>query len=279
MRPSYQSGRRASVRPPVGVVLKAGDTKVQCGRTAAVTRHMAPENLSPNLVLGRRTPVEDVPEPIDRTEVFRYIGYPADVEPPAHLDEILDEWIDKAAALAAPKAAYAVYRVVDLDKRRLVIDGPDEPTEFVGAIGEFLGTARAMTIFIATAGPGVEQLASQLIQRGDALEALIVNAVGAERAEAAESVIIERLREEAAPAQLAPTLPYSPGYCGMALVEQRKLFSLMSGETAGVTLSESCLMNPIKSVSGLIGLSPPEEIQEYGSPCDRCELKSCNMRR
>ena len=35
--------------------------------------------------------------------------------------------------------------------------------------------------------------------------------------EAAESAVIERLRERAHGEGLAPTLPYSPGYCGMAL--------------------------------------------------------------
>jgi hypothetical protein len=108
---------------------------------------------------------------------------------------------------------------------------------------------------------------------------MVLNAVGAERAESAEAVVIAQLRATAKPAGLTPTLPYSPGYCGMSLVEQRKLFGLLDGKAVGVTLTSDCLMQPIKSVSGLIGLAPTAAVEEFGSPCDRCELHNCNMRR
>jgi cobalamin-dependent methionine synthase I len=117
------------------------------------------------------------------------------------------------------------------------------------------------------------------MQQDDELAAMIVNAVGAERAEAAEAKILERLREQAGEFGFCPTLPYSPGYCGMALSEQRTLFDLFRDFDVGVTLSDSCLMQPLKSVSGLIGLGPSERVQESGSPCDRCELYNCAMRR
>jgi cobalamin-dependent methionine synthase I len=133
--------------------------------------------------------------------------------------------------------------------------------------------------FIATAGPDVELLASELMRRGDPLAAMIVNAVGAERAEAAETTVIEQLCEQAQKYAFAPTLPYSPGYCGMALAEQRTLFRLFGDFDVGVTLTDRCLMQPLKSVSGLIGLGPTDRVREFGSPCDRCELYSCAMRR
>ena len=108
---------------------------------------------------------------------------------------------------------------------------------------------------------------------------MILNAVGAERAEAAEAKMIDQLREQASAFNLVPTLPYSPGYCGMKLTEQRKLFSLFDGEDVGVTLTPDCLMQPIKSVSGLIGLGRPEDMASSARPCERCELENCNMRR
>ena len=52
---------------------------------------------------------------------------------------------------------------------------------------------------------------------------MVLNAVGAERAEAAEAVVIDQLRQQSREAGLAPTLPYSPGYCGMPLTEQKKI--------------------------------------------------------
>ena len=115
--------------------------------------------------------------------------------------------------------------------------------------------------------------------RGYQLAALVVNAVGAERAEAAQAAVIGRLLAAAPATRLVPTLPYSPGYCGMALTEQRTLFGLFAGHAIGVSLSAGCFMRPLKSVSGLIGLGPPEAVAQFGSPCERCDAPRCHMRR
>jgi len=223
--------------------------------------------------------VDQVPACVDLGEVLRYLGYPVGVEPNSHLQTILDDWVSETSRRAIPRAVYIVLPVTQLRPRSLRLRTPAGDAEFHGAIGEFLGASECVAAFIATAGPEVERLASELMQRGDPLAAMIVNAVGAERAEAAEAMVIEQLREQAQKCAFAPTLPYSPGYCGMALTEQRTLFSLFGDYDVGVTLTDSCLMRPLKSVSGLIGLGPAERVRAFGSPCDRCELYNCAMRR
>lgn len=224
-----------------------------------------------------------VDEAIDRLEVLRYLGYPVDVTPRKQIADIINHWLVEAERLAAPQAIYLVKPVIELDRRRLCVQTAIGVTEFKGAIGEFLGNSHSVAAFIATAGRALEQRASELLKESDNFGAMILNAVGAERAEAAEAVVINQLREQALSVGLAPTLPYSPGYCGMSLTEQQKLFSLFGGEinseTIGVTLTSDCLMQPIKTVSGLIGLGEGNDAVTLSSPCERCELKSCNMRR
>ena len=223
--------------------------------------------------------VERVDEPIDRNEVLRYLGYPEGVTPNQRIAGMLDDWIEQASRIAAPRAVYRVLPVIAKDRKSLRVETAAGFTEFRGAIGEFLGSSLSIAVFIATAGPQVERLASKLLREQDDLGAMVLNAVGAERAEAAEAVVLRQLREMAGPAGLAPTLPYSPGYCGMKLVEQRKLFSLFDTQWVGVTLTPDCLMQPIKSVSGLVGLGLAADVVNFGSPCDRCEHHNCNMRR
>jgi len=223
--------------------------------------------------------VERVDEPIDRNEILRYLGYPEGVTPNQRIAGMLDGWIEQASRIAAPRAVYRVLPVVDKDRKSLRVETAAGFTEFRGAIGEFLGSSLSIALFIATAGPQVERLASTLLREQDDLGAMVLNAVGAERAEAAEAVVLRQLREMAGPAGMAPTLPYSPGYCGMKLVEQRKLFSLFDTQWVGVTLTPDCLMQPIKSVSGLVGLGLAADVVNFGSPCDRCEHHNCNMRR
>jgi hypothetical protein len=223
--------------------------------------------------------ISHVTVPIDRDEVRRYLGYPRGARPTSRIDAALNQWIDDASRLAQPRAIYQVFRVADASRRHLLLLTSASTVEFAGAIGEFLGPVTHVAVFIATAGPAVERRAADLLRQGDGLGGLVVNAVGSERAEAAEAAIIEQLRVEVGRTGQALTLPYSPGYCGMAITEQRQLFGILDGSRIGVSLTEDCLMTPLKSVSGLIGIGPASPIQEQGSPCTRCELHSCAMRR
>ncbi len=45
---------------------------------------------------------------------------------------------------------------------------------------------------------------------------------------------------------------FSPGYCGWHVSGQRKLFEYLRPDKIGIKLTESCLMEPLKSVSGVI---------------------------
>jgi hypothetical protein len=235
--------------------------------------------LPASLAQGTLYRVESVAEPVDRAEVLRYLGYSPSAGPSEQLANLLDATIQEAAALAEAKATFAVFPVLWSGKKVLRLATSAGETEFHGAIGEFLGPVAWVAAFIASAGPKVESRSRELMAEGDYLGGLVYDAVGSERAEAAESVVIALLREQLAKVHLDLTLPYSPGYCGMALTEQRKLFGLFGGQTLGVSLSAHCLMQPVKSISGLIGIGDAAAVKRWGSPCERCELWTCNMRR
>lgn len=62
---------------------------------------------------------------------------------------------------------------------------------------------------------------------------------------------------------------YSPGYCGWHVSEQQKLFSLFPvASPCGIQLTDSSLMIPIKSVSGIIGVGSHVRKLEY--TCGLC---------
>ena len=241
-------------------------------------------------IVTRPRLITEIDEAVDEAEVLRYLGYPVGRLPSVSVRALIDHWIKEVSRHAVPQAAYLILPVSQRNPNRLGIRstrgaGPETTrsgsaeTEFQGAIGRYLGVSRLIVVFIATAGPRIELLASQLMAAGEALPALIANAVGSERAAAAASAVTDRVREQTMASGLAPTLPYSPGYCGMALTEQKRLFDLFDGQTAGVTLSPECLMLPIKSLSGLVGLASQADAEAEVSPCERCGLESCNMRR
>jgi hypothetical protein len=70
---------------------------------------------------------------------------------------------------------------------------------------------------------------------------------------------------------------YSPGYCEWHVSEQQKLFRLLPAGYCGVSLTDSSLMRPIKTVSGFIGVGP--EVRRNAYTCGLCELQDCLYRR
>lgn len=76
------------------------------------------------------------------------------------------------------------------------------------------------------------------------------------------------------------TLAYSPGYCGWHVSGQKKLFQFLKPDKIGITLNNSCLMTPLKSVSGVL-VSGPSDIHIFDnnySFCEECTTYSCKIR-
>ncbi len=228
---------------------------------------------------SRPRTVEGVDESPSRSEVLRYLGYPADATPKRSVEEIGERWMAEAQRCARPRATFRVLPVAVLESNRVCLRTPQGISEFGGTIGKFLKASQYVAAFIATAGAEIDRLASELSHDGKTLEAMVVAAVGAERAEAIEHAVIEQLNAEAGPDGFTTTLPYSPGYCGMELTEQGELFALFGDDTVGVNLTPDSLMVPLRSVSGLVGIGPSIEMEEQGRACDRCEMPNCDMRR
>jgi cobalamin-dependent methionine synthase I len=70
---------------------------------------------------------------------------------------------------------------------------------------------------------------------------------------------------------------YSPGYCGWDVAEQHKLFQLIPDNYCGIHLTPSALMDPVKSISGMIGIG--ENVRSNPYTCKMCDMKDCVYRR
>jgi len=75
-------------------------------------------------------------------------------------------------------------------------------------------------------------------------------------------------------------LSYSPGYCGWHLSGQEKLFQFLHPERIGISLNDSYLMTPLKSITGvLVGGKKEIHIFKSNYPfCSYCKDRSCAER-
>jgi hypothetical protein len=76
-------------------------------------------------------------------------------------------------------------------------------------------------------------------------------------------------------------LRYSPGYCGWHLSGQKKLLAHLRPGRIGVSLGETWLMTPIKSISGVVAAAPASRhaVEPGFAFCAACKAKSCCSRK
>jgi len=134
-----------------------------------------------------------------------------------------------------------------------------------------------IALFVCTAGAIFTDLTSRYNADGNYLEAFIADAFGSFTVEKAMDKIQEQLAFEMQAEGLPIGNRYSPGYCNWHVSGQRELFDQMGELPFAISLTESCLMLPIKSVSGIIGIGAKIRKHSYG--CEICKDKTCTYRK
>ena len=137
--------------------------------------------------------------------------------------------------------------------------------------------SEAYALFICTSGIEFEAYQQRLKQEGDMVRVFIADSLGSVIAEKCADQMERHLQESIDKLGWKHTNRFSPGYCGWHVSQQQLLFPLFDGHTCGVRLTDSSLMLPIKSVSGLIGLG--KEVRRLDYTCGLCNFEKCYKRR
>lgn len=213
--------------------------------------------------------------PLDRSELFRTLGYTdgraADPYVVAQLERVLGE----ASQVCRPRFGYALFPAGEVSDRAVSVAGQ---TFAVGkVIASCLCGASHFALFVATAGEEFADWTKRQALGGDVFRDFLIDTVGSEVAEAAGRALALRLSHEVGREGLRAGNSYSPGYCGWNVRDQRRLFALLPETPCGIRLGDSCLMEPIKSISGVIPLGPDIEKKPYG--CAICNNRNCYKKR
>lgn len=180
-----------------------------------------------------------------------------------------------------------------LDERENTLTIEGQQLNIGRIIARQLRGSEAFALFVATSGREFELLQKLFKQSGDLVKTFIADAMGSviaeKTADCMEECLENTLLNGITPpvAGLGSQLPttdyhhtnrFSPGYCGWHVSEQRKLFSLFPvADPCGVHLTESSLMLPIKSVSGVIGIG--RNVKKLDYTCGLCDYTQCFKRK
>lgn len=167
--------------------------------------------------------------PVDRREILRYAGVRGDApEIEVLLEECLAEAIDKLTY----KVCYGEFPVSFFD-----------PVGSEGLKKHLEGCNKAV-IFAATVGIGIDRLIARYSSFSPT-KSLLFDAIGAERIEA----LCEVFNREYGGTR------FSPGYGDLPLGFQKIIFSALDcPRKIGLSLNESMIMSPSKSVTAIIGV-------------------------
>lgn len=195
--------------------------------------------------------------PIDRAEVLRYLGYkPGKRKIKGKILRILEEELEKARSLISPRGLYKIIDAKPLNGHR------------------FFRDAQKIAFGICTIGDKLEKEIKRLFKTGEGTRGVLLDAIGSVCAEAITDLVNAAAEEWARTRGYKITRRFSPGYSGWNVKDQKLVFEHLGRSTAGVQLTPSGIMLPLKSVTFAckIGMDKMEEINK-GQKCS-----SCNMR-
>ncbi len=195
---------------------------------------------------------------------------------PEPVTDLIAELSEELLMTGEARAEYIIFDSVRLDPVSKTIEVGGTNFSIKPIVFSQLRHAEGAALFICTAGREVGELSRKSMKEGDLLRGYVYDVIGSEVAESAADKMQEALRAVTAATGMNITNRFSPGYCGWDVAEQHKLFSFFQDNYCGITLTDSALMNPVKSVSGIIGIGRKVKFEPY--KCRKCDDKHCIYR-
>ncbi|MBR2926846.1 MAG: Vitamin B12 dependent methionine synthase activation subunit [Clostridia bacterium] len=183
--------------------------------------------------------------PVDRGEVLRYLRARESGEVDALIEDCLAEC---EGALTGAGVCYCRAELRFENGFAVIFGQTIESHDLARA----LAGCREVLLLGATVGVGMDRLIAKY-SRLCPSRALCLDAIGDERIEALCDAFCAQMQQKTGSTL---GMRFSPGYGDLPLSYQRELFAILDcPRKIGLTLGESLLMSPSKSVTALVGIS------------------------
>lgn len=211
---------------------------------------------------------------LNRREILRYLGYKSGNEPDERTRDLMEDVIGELMEHVEPKHVYRVFSVNSVTED--TVDLGFTAIRSRQLAGNLKG-CRQVVFLAATLGNAPEFLLQKynrlLVSRAVMFQAAATEAIE-KYCDACEDEIRRELGEGSF---LRPR--FSPGYGDFPLEFQRELLQVLEAtKRIGLTLTDSLLMVPSKSVTAVIGVSR-EDTDCHRKGCEICEKTNCLYRR
>jgi len=191
---------------------------------------------------------------LPREAIYRRLGYRRDATQisPRQTAEI-EDYMEEARSLISLKGTALRLPVRGISPVRVVL-GDDVVFES-RHLARFLDRSREVALLGTTAGSAIMTAIAEDAAGRNVTRAVVMDATASELADAALDWIMSYLRSSLRREnRTLLSRRYSAGYGDFLLENQRMIYRLLQLERFGVTLTESCLLIPEKSVTALTGI-------------------------
>ena len=217
---------------------------------------------------------------LDKDEVLRTQGIPSNKEPRKDLAILLKKAIKNFFETAHP---IGIISEISIPEFEIVYCG-EGLNEDETPLDKIFKKADSLALFAVTVGEKVSKQIDELFKSNEFAMATMLDSTASNGTEKAADVLEEKifntLLNKDKTDLSTSILRYSPGYCGWHVSGQKKLFEFLRPEVIGITLLDSFMMKPLKSISGVM-VAGKKEIHKFKDSypfCKQCKNHSCRDR-
>ena len=180
---------------------------------------------------------------IDEREILRYAGCKGEKD--SSIEQLLAECLQESQGVFSYRACGRLFDVKQQDGE-LYIGAMSVKSQAL--VAHLQGCDKAV-VFAATVGLGIDRLIAKYAEVFTA-KAYMLQAIGAERIEALCDEVCKELTEFG-----NTKTRFSPGYGDFPLEKQKEIFEMLDCyKKIGLSLNDSLLMSPTKSVTAIVGI-------------------------
>ena len=208
-------------------------------------------------------------------EVCRYLGYKKGVRPEPEADALIRTCTARVEQVAEPRTVSTVLPLTFREGNEMEL-GPIRVKS--AALRRNLLGCEEVILFAATLGLEVDRLIARA-GAGRVAEGAIYQAAGAALIEEVCDTANDALRAESEAEGWYLRPRFSPGYGDFPIACQPEIARLLrTPERIGLTVTDSMLLVPVKSVTAVIGRSR-QAIACHRQGCEACGKTYCAFRR
>jgi len=215
-----------------------------------------------------------------RDDVLKAQGVPFDNEPSEKVQTLLKRTMDLFIEFSQPVGMFSEISIPEFE----IIYRGEGLNEKNTPLDEIYRKADGLFLFAVTIGQNVSEKIAGLFKTNEfALGSMLDSFASLGADKVADSVEIHLFNLLSKKGKISPSKGisrYSPGYCGWHMSGQRRLFEFLHPEEIGISLLDSFLMKPLKSVSGVMVVGGKQifDFEDSYPFCRQCETRTCRDR-